>query len=184
MHHYVVFWDQKWNGLYCQSSRDLGPKNREIFQGVQRYPHFPLLWGFCPHTRVQGLAGNALGLQSQGILSAPGLRLEVFISLPDPTRSPDLTLGPHLLLLLLLLCLIHWVLFDGSTRLEQTPYNQVDCLKSDSYYSRVPHFLARLQEKNLNGLKSFRSRLLTLEKSWGMSDARALPESSECLSQC
>lgn len=68
------------------------------------------------------------------------------------TRSPDLPFGPHLLLFLLL-CPYTECSSVVETSLGQTPYSQLDCLKSDSYYFRVPHFLAHLQEKKtLTGL--------------------------------
>lgn len=141
-------------------------------------PHFILLpWEFCPNTRVWGLAGNSLGLQSPVFYQLPvwDLRSSNAFQIHPFSRSPLRTTPAAIPAALP----IHWVFFGGRTSLGQTPYNQVDCLKSDSYFSRVPHFLAHLQEKkknNFNRLKFTLSGLLILEKTWGLSDAQALPE--------
>lgn len=117
-------------------------------------PHFILLpWEFCPNTRVWGLAGNGLGLQSPVFYQLPvwDLRSSNAFQIHPFSRSPLRTTPAAIPAALP----IHWVFFGGRTSLGQTPYNQVDCLKSDSYFSRVPHFLAHLQEKKKTTLTGF-----------------------------
>lgn len=90
---------------------------------------------------------------------------------PEPIHSPNLALGPHLLLLFLLLYPIHWVTQDDRTRLGKTPHNQTVCLKRDPHFPIAPHSLLLLQEKPLLGLPPWRETwssvggLLTLEGS-------------------